>query len=100
MNYDEIFPIGQRVLVELVDASTTSASGLEVATGNSLQLPVMGRVVRPGDQSRFAAGDTLMFRRYAVDELKFDIEGDEVKVYLADDADVLAIIKKVESTTK
>lgn len=83
-------PIGARCLIDVIEADKVSQSGLELANSNSLQLPVRGKVIRSGDASLFKEGEVLLFRRYAVDELKFNIEGNEVIVYIVDDADVIA----------
>lgn len=108
MNIEDIKPLGQRCLVEVIEGDKVSQTGLAVSNNNSLSLPVRGRVLAIGDggvyinqitqeKLTFSIGDVLLFRRYAIDELKFNIGGDEMKVYLADYTDILA---KVELPAK
>lgn len=93
LNKDSVYPVGDRTLIEILDGDKQSASGLELSNDNNRQVPVMGRVLKAGDGSRFEEGQVLLFRRYGVDELAMNFQGDEVKIFLVDDADVLAVVR-------
>ena len=88
----DVEPVGNRVLIEVIEDAEVTESGLSLSTENSLQLPTMGKVIRAGSASEYSPGDILLFRRYALDELKFNMQGDEVKIYLADCEDVIGRI--------
>ena len=93
MDLSKIEPVGDRVLVENIEGDTKSKMGLELSDANGKELPIMGKVLAIGSESKFKVGDVLLFRRYAVDELKFNREGEETTIYLAEGVDVIGRIK-------
>ena len=88
-----VYPIGSRLLVEIDEGDKFSSTGLELSNANNFQMPVMGKVLKSGSDN-FKAGDILLFRRYAIDELELNVKGDKVKIYLVDEEDVIGQIKE------
>lgn len=93
MNKENIFPIGDRYLIEVYKAANESASGLIMEnSSNTSAAPVLGTILKSGDRATFSPGQQILFRRYSVDELKFiTAEGEQV-VVLVEGNDVVAII--------
>ena len=95
MNNENIKPVGNRYLVKIYRAASQSESGLILEnSSNTSAAPVMGTVLEVGDNPRFQKGDTILFRRYSVDELKYVTEQGEQVVHLVEENDVVGIIKK------
>lgn len=86
-----IKPVGDHILVETFTGDNTTSSGLEMADTTSNTFPVAGNVIASGPQSKYVAGQQVMFRRYSLDELKISSGGVEQVVYLLEDSDVLAL---------
>lgn len=88
-----IKPIGARVAIEPVQGDKETATGIVLSDSNNVSLPVRGRIITAGSTSVFAdrIGKIIFFRRYSVDELKLNEEGEEKKFYFCDDQDVIAI---------
>lgn len=88
-----ITPIGKRVLITPAQGDTLSEAGLELSSSNNAATPVKGEIVKAGSESAFSSyiGRVVYFRRYSVDELKGEEKGREFKIYLVDDADIIAM---------
>lgn len=94
----KIKPMDDRILVEPVEESTATASGIVLPDTASKEKPQKGKVlaVGPGklneDGKRIATtvkvGDTILYTRYGPTEVK--IEGKEI--YFLNESDVLAIV--------
>ena len=56
--------------------------------------PVIGTVLAVGPESEFHVGEVVFFRRFAIDELKFDVDGKKQVVSLISDDEVVAVVKK------
>jgi chaperonin GroES len=82
-------PLGKRVLVQRVEEATTTASGI-IIPDNAKEKPSQGKVVAVSSEvDNVAAGETVVFGKYAGSELT--LEGE---VYLVIDVDdLLGIIK-------
>jgi len=82
-------PLGKRVLVERVEEATTTATGI-IIPDNAKEKPSQGKVVAISTEiENIATGDTVVFGKYAGNELT--LEG---KTYLVIEADdLLGIIK-------
>jgi chaperonin GroES len=82
-------PLGKRVLVQRVEEATTTASGI-IIPDNAKEKPSQGKVVAVSSEvDNVAAGETVVFGKYAGNELT--LEGE---VYLVIDVDdLLGIIK-------
>jgi len=86
-------PIGKRVLIAPYIAADKTESGLFMENNSNTSVATTrGVVMEAGAESQFKKGDELMFRRYAVDELKTITEKGEVVVSLVDDEDVLCLL--------
>lgn len=82
-------PLGKRVLVERVEEATTTASGI-IIPDNAKEKPSQGRVVAVSKEvDCVAEGDTVVFGKYAGNELTLD--GTAYLVIETDD--LLGIIK-------
>lgn len=87
-----IQPEGRRVIVE-VPADEKTESGLELSTTAGSVTPIMGTVIAKGIISEYAIGTVIFFRKYSVDELAVKSEGEEKKIYLVEDIEVVATYK-------
>lgn len=84
-------PIGARTLIKPHEGDTVSKEGLILSNANNDKMPVKGLVLKAGDQSVFKKGQTLYFRRYAVDILKYNEGGEQVELYVLEDEDIIGI---------
>jgi len=82
-------PLGNRVLVERVEETQTTASGI-IIPDNAKEKPSQGGIVAVGnDVEGISVGDTVVFGKYSGNEITLD-----GKEYLIMDADDLfGIIK-------
>ncbi|MBI4231973.1 co-chaperone GroES [Candidatus Peregrinibacteria bacterium] len=88
-----IQPTGDHIVVEPLDESTTSESGIIIPDTASKEKPMKGKVVAVGlgklteDGKRMemevAVGDTVLFSKYGPTEVK--VEGKEVLILSASD---------------
>ena len=87
-----IKPLADRVLIEPVEAETTTAAGI-IIPDNAKEKPKKGKVVAIGNGTKdepmtVKSGDTVLYGKYAGTELKF-----EGKDYLImRESDILAIV--------
>jgi len=87
-----IKPLADRVLVEPVEAETTTASGI-IIPDNAKEKPQKGKVVAVGNGKKdepmtVKVGDSVLYGKYSGTELKF-----EGKDYLImRESDILAIV--------
>ncbi len=82
-------PLGDRLLVERVEEENTTASGI-IIPDNAKEKPSRGKVLAVGnDVEEIKEGDTVVFGKYAGNELVLDD-----KEYLVLEAsDVLGIVE-------
>ena len=95
----KIVPLGDRVLVSIVAAETKTKSGIIIPDTASKERPEQGVVVAVGagrvtDEGKTIApkvkvGDTVIFSKYQLDEIKVDGE----EYYILSESNILAIIK-------
>ncbi len=93
----KLTPMGDRLLVERLEAEETTAGGI-VLPDAAKEKPIQGKVIAAGpgrrnDDGEFVAlqvkkGDTILFGKYSGTEVKVD--GDEYLIMKEDD--VLAIV--------
>ena len=93
----KLTPMGDRLLVERLEAEETTAGGI-VLPDAAKEKPIQGKVIATGpgvrnDDGEFVAlqvkkGDTILFGKYSGTEVKVD--GDEYLIMKEDD--VLAIV--------
>ena len=94
----KLHPMDDRILVEPIEAETSTSFGLVLPDTASKEKPQKGRVVAVGpgkmtDEGKrlpmtVKAGDTILFTKYGPTEVK--IEGKEI--YFLQESDVLAIV--------
>ena len=94
----KLIPLGDRLLVERLEAETTTSGGI-VLPDAAKEKPIKGKVVAVGEGRRnddgeivpmqVSKGDRILFGKYAGTEVKLD--GDEYLIMKEDD--VLAIIE-------
>ncbi len=87
-----IKPLADRVLVEPMEAETTTASGI-IIPDTAKEKPQKGRVVAVGPGTKEApvtlsVGDTVLYGKYSGTELKFD----GTDYLIMRESDILAII--------
>lgn len=82
-------PLGKRVLVARVEEATTTASGI-IIPDNAKEKPSQGKVLAVSEEvSTVAVDDTVVFGKYAGNELTLD-----GNTYLVIDTDdLLGIVK-------
>lgn len=95
----KLLPVGDHVIVKAVRAETTSASGIIIPETVDKERPERGEViaVEPGRvlengqaaPMSVSVGQTVLFKKYAPDEVKLD--GETYLVITA--SDVMAIIE-------
>ena len=89
-----IVPLKQFILIEPLNRTEETTSGLILPEEKYTPTPVVGKVLRAGADSQFVAGDIVFFRRYSTDELKFaTADGIEQLVSLISDDEVVAKIQ-------
>jgi chaperonin GroES len=82
-------PLGNRVLVERVEDSQTTASGI-IIPDNAKEKPSQGKIVAiGGDVEEISVGDTVVFGKYSGNDITLD--GSEFLIMDADD--IFGIIK-------
>jgi chaperonin GroES len=85
-------PLGKRVLIERVEESTTTPSGI-IIPDNAKEKPLSGNVVAVSkeisDAGLISVGDKVVFGKYSGTELS--LEGKEYLVM--EDKDILGILK-------
>ncbi len=87
-----IKPLADRVLIEPLEAETTTASGI-IIPDNAKEKPQKGNVVAVGkgtkdDAITVKVGDTVLYGKYAGTELK--LEGKDYLIMR--ESDILAIV--------
>jgi chaperonin GroES len=90
-----IVPLGENVLVQPIEAETTTASGIVIPDTASKEKPMRGKVLGIGEGSekvkppKIKEGDIILFTKYAPTEVKVDGE----ELYILDFKSVLAVEK-------
>ena len=94
----KLIPLGDRLLVERLEAEETTAGGI-VLPDAAKEKPIQGKVIAVGEGRRgddgelvpmqVKKGDKILFGKYAGTEVKLD--GDEYLIMKEDD--VLAIVE-------
>lgn len=90
---ENIVPTGKRLLIQPDEKASETDGGIILAGDEKNTAPVKGLILKAGQGSVFMEGQTVLFRRYAIDELKIQNGYEEQIVYFLDDTDVLASIK-------
>ena len=88
---EEIRPLGSRILARLVAEESVTKGGL-VIPDTAKEKPQRAEVIAVGDDEeiKVAAGDLVLFARYAGTELRID----GVDYLILDVSDLLAVIEK------
>jgi len=90
---NKITPTQGHVLIKPYE-KPKQAGGLQLAGDQHNDAPVRGEVIAVPNPSRFSIGQTLFFRKYAIDELNYlDENNKETKVWLVDEKEVLAVLE-------
>ena len=94
----KLIPLGDRLLVERIEAETTTAGGI-VLPDSAKEKPIQGKVIAVGEGRRnddgkivplqVKKGDTVLFGKYSGTEVKLD--GNDYLIMKEDD--VLAIVE-------
>ena len=94
MNIKDIEPTKGHLLVE-IPLGATEAGGIILAGDQANSAPITGEVLRiPKSGSPFKVGETIFFRKYAIDELNFsDADLNQIDVYLVDEDEVLGVVR-------
>lgn len=84
ITYDHIQPLAHYMLIEPIEKSTTTASGL-VLPDADVNAPMLGKIIKVGpDVSKEShdVGDIISYHRYSQEDVKFTNNGKEVKFCL------------------
>lgn len=92
----EIVPVGKRLLIEPFKQATKTTGGLAIVEGDGNATPVVGTVIRTGDNCAYKVGNVLLFRRYSIDSLKVYAEDGEQEIYLLEESEVIAFLESGE----
>ncbi|MCL1948055.1 MAG: co-chaperone GroES [Chitinivibrionia bacterium] len=87
-----IKPIGERVLIETLEAETKTAGGI-IIPDNAQEKPQQGRIIAVGDGTAeikltLKAGDKVLYGKYAGTEITYEGK----KYIIMKESDVLAVI--------
>ena len=87
-----IKPIGERVLIEALEAETKTAGGI-IIPDNAQEKPQQGKVIAVGDGTAevkltLKAGDKVLYGKYSGTEITFEGK----KYMIMKESDVLAVI--------
>ena len=87
-----IKPIGERVLIETLEAETKTAGGI-IIPDNAQEKPQRGKVIAVGDGTAevkltLKAGDKVLYGKYAGTEITYEGK----KYIVMKESDVLAVI--------
>ena len=90
-----IQPLGDRLLVEVKQTETTTASGI-VLPDSAKEKKAEGTIVAIGNGEKITAlklsvGDVVLFGKYAGDEIETEEKDKELKIL--SDKEVLAVVK-------
>ncbi|MDP3953533.1 MAG: co-chaperone GroES [bacterium] len=95
----ELKPLGSRVFIEPVEEEKTTESGIVIPETAEQERPIKGKVLAvgpgrlndKGDRVPVSVkeGDMILFKKYGPDEI--EMEGK--KYLVADEEDILAVIK-------
>jgi len=97
---DKVKPLNNRVFIQPIEEDKTTDFGIVIPETAEKERPVKGKVlaVGPGKFDNngnripmsVSEGDTVLFKKYAPDEIEVDGE----KYLVAEEEDILAIINK------
>lgn len=88
------------MIVKTDSETNATSSGIIIPEAEHQATPVVGRVIGVGPDSKYKEGQVVFFRRYTIDELKFDdteSEKGEIIVHLLEDDDIVATLDENES---
>ena len=84
----KIKPLGERVLIEQIEAETKTASGL-IIPDSAQEKPLQAKVVAIGEEVKtLKEGDTVLYAKFTGTELNIDSEN----YLMLDVGDILATI--------
>src|SRR5581483_6195184 len=100
----KVKPLGNRVLVKQLSSEEVTKSGIVLPDTADKEKKAQGKIVEVGTGSEIAAlglkvGDTVVFGKYAGDEVEIDEDGSKVEykvLYVGrekDESDILAVIE-------
>ena len=91
LNVNKIYPTEDRLLMETYSHAGTTSEGLEQVNENTNTAPVIGKVIRAGEKSKYKEGQGLMWRRYSLDILKIPTSEGDVEYNLLEDSRFLKV---------
>ena len=100
----QVKPLGNRVLVKQLSSEEVTKSGIVLPAPADKEKKAQGKIVALGNGDEIGklglkVGDTVMFGKYAGDEVEVEESGEKVEykvLYVGkekDDSDILAIIE-------
>lgn len=90
---ERIIPKKNRILIQPKQRGEVTKSGIILPESDSNATPVMGTIIAAGNESEYAVGQTVLWRRFSVDELKIETPEEEIIMYFVEDDEVIAVIK-------
>ena len=96
INPEHIVPSEKRLLIKVQEKATKTVNGIELAGNEQNTAPTIGIVLRAGKNSIYKQDDIVIFRRYAVDEIRYNENGIEKTVWFIEDSDALGKMESAE----
>lgn len=90
---EKIKPQKDFVLIEpdVIKQSETE-NGFVLPEEKYTPTPVLGRIIAVGPDSNLEVGQIVFFRRFSIDELKFNLDGKKHVVSLLSDDEIVAVV--------
>ena len=102
---DKLVPVGFRVLVNVSKKPTETSSGFILPETENQGIPVMAQIAMLGKKSwlqklqivfglkpRYRVGQTVYYRRYSVDELIIENQGEKLTLYILEENEIIGIV--------
>lgn len=91
---ENLVPLKKFILIKPLSKVEETSAGFVMPEDTSANTaPVVGEVLKAGDESQFKEGQLVFFRRFSVDELKFsNPDGSQQVVSLISDDEVVALV--------
>ena len=100
----KVKPLGNRVLVKQLSSEEVTKSGIVLPDTSDKEKKAQGKIIALGNGEEIAkfglkVGDTVVFGKYAGDEVELDEDGEKVEykiLYVGrekDESDILALVE-------
>lgn len=92
---ENIQPLKNFVLIKAIEKPAETAAGFVMPEETYSPTPVIGTIFAKGPDSKFNIGEVVFFRRFSVDELKFNSnDGKPEMVSLISDDEIVGTLNQ------